>query len=223
MTTATRTWWNRENRPYDAVELKVDAAVHLLGLTIALFMGAYLIYLAPTSHSAITIAHMSLYVGSLLVVLSVSLVFNQWPPTPFKKHLARLDQASIFLFMASSYTPFLALLNGTTTGPLIMTVVWGSAVIGIALKLLAPHRFARVAIALHLGIGWSGLVVFGDLARHVPDNTLLLLVAGGAAYSLGVIFHLWEGLRFQNAVWHVAVVAGASLHLWAVLEMLIHY
>lgn len=221
MDKTTRTWWNRENRPYDVVELKVDAAVHLLGLAVALLMGALLIYLASASEPKINILHLALYVGSLLALLSISMVFNQWPPTPFKMHLARLDQASIFLFMAGSYTPFLALLTGTPKGPLMMTVVWGAAVTGIALKLLAPHRFGRIAIALYLAIGWSGLVVFRDLARHVPDNTLLLLLAGGIVYSLGIVFHLWERLRFQNALWHVAVVIGASLHLWAVLEMLI--
>ncbi|MET3900484.1 hemolysin III [Devosia sp. UYZn731] len=222
MSTTTRTWWNRENRPYDPVELKVDAAVHLLGLTIALLMGAILIYLALISRSPINPAHLSLYVGSLLAVLSISMVFNQWPPTPFKMHLARLDQASIFLFMAGSYTPFLALLTGTPKGPLMMTIVWGAAVIGIALKLIAPHRFGRIAIVLYLGIGWSGLIVFRDLARHVTDNTLFLLLAGGIVYSLGIIFHLWEKLRFQNALWHVTVVAGASLHLLAVMEILLH-
>jgi len=123
MSTAKRTWWNRENRPYDAVELRVDAAVHLLGLLIAISMGALLIYLVATPASKINLSHMSLHVGSLLGVLSVSMVFNQWPPTPFKMHLARLDQASIFLFMAGTYTLFLALLPGTPKGPLMMTIV----------------------------------------------------------------------------------------------------
>jgi hemolysin III len=221
MSTATRTWWNRENRPFDPLELKVDAAVHFVGLLIALLMGTSLVYLAATSTSRVDIAHICLYVGSLIILLSISMVFNQWPPTPLKMHLARLDQASIFLFLAGSYTPFLALLEGTSKGPLMMAMVWGAAVIGIALKLLVPHRFGRIAILLYLAIGWSGLLVFRDLARHVPEDALLLLLAGGIVYSLGIIFHLWERLRFQNAIWHISVVIGASLHLWAVLEVLV--
>lgn len=221
MDTATRTWWNRENRPYDPTELRVDALVHVIGLAIAMAMGAVLFYLALGAAPRFNTFHIGLYIGSLVAVLTVSMVFNQWPSTPFKMHLARLDQASIFLFMAGSYTPFLALLSKTPLGATMMAIVWGVAVTGIALKLIAPHRFGRIAIVLYLVIGWSGLIVFQDLARYVPINALLLLLGGGLSYSLGIVFHLWERLRFQNALWHVTVVAGASLHLWAVLETLI--
>lgn len=218
MDIVARTWWNRENRPYDLAELRLDALVHLVGLVIAITMGSLLLYAAAGPSPRFGPLQVGLYVGSLIAVLSISLVFNQLPSTRLKMHFARLDQASIFLFMAGSYTPFLALLSGTALGSSMMFAVWGTAVTGIALKLFAPHRFGRVAIFLYLAIGWSGLVVFHDLARHVPDTALLLLVGGGVAYSVGIIFHLWEGLRFQNALWHLAVVTGASLHLWAVTE-----
>lgn len=221
MHTATRNWWNRENRPYDLTELRADAIVHLFGLVISIAMGALLFRFAMSEPSRFNTWHIGLYVGSLIAVLTISMVFNQWPSTPFKMHLARLDQASIFLFMAGTYTPFLALLTKTPAGSTMMTIVWGVAVLGIALKLLVPHRFGRIAIALYLAIGWSGLIVFRDLALYVPDNALSLLFAGGLSYTLGIIFHLWERLRFQNALWHLAVVIGASLHLWAVLETVI--
>ena len=220
MSTVSRTWWNRENRPYDPTELRVDAAVHVAGLAIAAIAGGQALYIAASPQAAVHFVHMALYVGSLLAVLSVSMAFNQWPPTPFKMHLARLDQASIFLFMAGSYTPFLALLAGTATGSIMMTAIWVAALIGVALKLWVPHRFGRIAIAMYLALGWSGLIVFSDLAGLVPNSTILLLLAGGVVYSLGVGFHLWERLRFQNALWHLCVVTGASFHLWATLGVL---
>ena len=191
--------------------------MHLAGLAVATLMGAILLYQAPAD-PRIDAVHLGLHAGTLVVLLSVSLLFNQWPPTPFKKHLARLDQASIFLFMAGSYTPFLAILVGTDSGPWMMVLVWSAAVIGMCLKLFAPHRFGRIAILLYLTIGWSGLAVFQDLGRYVADHVLLLLLGGGLVYSLGIVFHLWERLRFQNALWHLTVVAGASLHLWALME-----
>ena len=65
--------------------------------------------------------------------------------------------------------------------------------------------------------------MFQSLAQTLPSSTMLLLLAGGVTYSLGIIFHLWEKLKFQNALWHVFVVCGASLHLWAVIDfMVIH-
>jgi hemolysin III len=103
------------------------------------------------------------------------------------------------------------------------TFVWGASLIGVGLKLIVPERFGRLAIALYLAIGWSGILVFQSLAQSLPQSTMMLLLAGGVTYSLGIIFHLWEKLKFQNALWHVFVVGGASLHLWAVIDcMVIH-
>lgn len=216
-------WWSREQRPFTPAELIVDAVVHILGLVVAIAAGSVLLALtamhtAPEAFPALTV-----YVATLVVVLGVSLAYNMWPISPIKRHLARFDQAAIFLFIAGSYTPFLAVIGGTQAGAIMMSLVWGASLIGVALKLIVPQRFGRLAILLYLAIGWSGIVVFQALAQELPSSTLWLLLAGGVTYSAGIVFHLWEKLKFQNALWHVFVVVGASLHLWAVLDcMVIH-
>tara|TARA_R110002124_G_scaffold63350_5_gene172928 strand:- start:49978 stop:50727 length:750 start_codon:yes stop_codon:yes gene_type:complete len=218
----TYSWWSREHRPYTLAEVIADGVVHVLGLIVAISAGAVLLAFA-IMETAPELPALALYVGSLIAVLGVSLAYNLWPVSPVKKLLARFDQAAIFLFMAGSYTPFLAVIGGTTSGTLMTTFVWGASLIGIALKLIVPEHFGRLAIALYLAIGWSGILVFQSLAQTLPSSTMLLLLAGGVTYSLGIIFHLWEKLKFQNALWHVFVVCGASLHLWAVIDfMVIH-
>ena len=104
---------------------------------------------------------------------------------------------------------------------MMMALVWGASLVGIALKLIVPERFGRLAIVLYLAIGWSGLLVFQTLATTLPPVTLWLIVAGGVAYSAGIIFHVWDRLRFQNVLWHVFVVVGASLHLFATLDCMV--
>ncbi|MGV8833312.1 MAG: PAQR family membrane homeostasis protein TrhA [Devosia sp.] len=221
-TKATYSWWSREHRPYTLAELIADGVVHILGLLVAIVAGAVLLTFA-IMETAPELPALALYVGSLIAVLGVSLAYNLWPVSPVKKLLARFDQAAIFLFMAGSYTPFLAVIGGTTSGVLMTTFVWGASLIGVALKLIVPEHFGRLAIALYLAIGWSGILVFQSLAQTLPHSTMMLLLAGGVTYSLGIIFHLWEKLKFQNALWHVFVVGGASLHLWAVIDfMVIH-
>ncbi len=220
---AKYSWWSREQRPYTRAELVVDGVVHILGLIVAIAAGSVLLAFAIIETAPEVAPALVVYVGSLVAVLGVSLAYNLWPVSPIKKLLARFDQAAIFLFIAGTYTPFLAVLGGTTTGVLMTTFVWGASLIGVALKLIVPERFGRLAIALYLAIGWSGILVFQSLAQTLPDTTMWLLLAGGITYSLGIIFHLWERLKFQNAVWHVFVVTGASLHLWAVIDcMVIH-
>ena len=215
-----RKWWHR-GVPYSASELLWDGVVHALGLVIAIVAGTALLAIAATETAPKQAPAVAVYVASLVLVLTISLAFNLAPINGVKRFLARLDQAAIFLLIAGTYTPVLALVSGTSLGNTAMIIVWGGAIIGIALKLLVPERFGRLALALYLGIGWSGVLVFQALAAALPASTLWLLLAGGITYSTGVIFHLWEKLKFHNVLWHCFVVAGATLHLWAIFDCMV--
>lgn len=212
-----RTWWHR-GRGATIAELVADGVVHGVGILTASVIGTLVIVFAALEATPYLPA-IGVYIGTLLVVLSVSLAYNLVPISPVKRVLARLDQAAIFLFIAGTYTPFLAAMGGTAHGQMLLVLVWSACIIGIALKLLVPHRFGRVALVLYLGIGWSGALVFGGLAATLPPASLWLLVGGGIVYSLGIVFHLWERLKFQTALWHAFVVAGATLHLVALLVL----
>ncbi|MDP1730136.1 MAG: hemolysin III family protein [Devosia sp.] len=212
--------WNRA-RPVTVAEIVADGVVHGVGLVLAIAFGSILLAFAAYQTAPQELPALIVYVVSLFLALGVSLAFNLWPASPVKRLLARLDQAAIFLLIAGTYTPFLAVIGGTPAGEMLRAIVWGAALVGIALKLIVPERFGRLAIVLYLGIGWSGVLVFQTLATYLPPTTLWLIVAGGITYSLGIIFHLWERLKFQNALWHGFVVLGATLHLWAIFDCMV--
>lgn len=218
--TARTPWW-LPSRRFSVAELVADGIVHGVGIVASVAVGAVILALVLAKTAPNEAPALLIYVGSLVGLLSVSMAYNLWPATPIKSVLARLDQAAIFLFIAGTYTPFLAILGGSASRILMLVLVWGAALVGIALKLIVPERFGRLAILLYLGIGWSGVLVFQQLASTLPPVALWLLVAGGVLYSLGVIFHLWERLRFQNVVWHGFVVVGAMLHLGAILDAMV--
>jgi hemolysin III len=211
----SRSWWAPRRR-FSAAELVADGIVHGVGLAATVATGAVALTLAIVNTSTGAVPSLAIYVGSLLIVLSVSMAYNLWPVSPIKQVLARLDQAAIFLFIAASYTPFLDIVGGGAANALLMAI-WSASVIGIALKLVVPARFGRLAIPFYLGIGWSGVLVFQQLATSLPPVALWLLVAGGVLYSAGIVFHLWNRLRFQNALWHAFVVTAALLHLAAIV------
>ena len=208
-------------RAYSIGEIVADSIVHGVGLLVAIAAGAVLLVIAITHTAPEATVALAVYVASLIAVLGISFAYNLWPNSAIKGVLARFDQAAIFLFIAGTYTPFLAVIGGTTSGVVMTSFVWGASLIGVALKLIVPERFGRIAIVLYLAIGWSGILVFQSLAAALPQSTLWLILAGGVVYSLGIIFHLWDRLKFQNALWHVFVVAGASLHLWAVIDCMV--
>lgn len=218
--TRAKMWLNKV-RPFTLAELIADGIVHAVGLVMAIAAGSVLVVFAAVQTAPEVVPELVLYVGSLIAVLSVSLAFNLWPDSRAKRFLARLDQAAIFLFIAGTYTPFLAVIGGTPATDLLLAFVWGAALVGVALKLIVPERFGRLAIILYLAIGWSGVVVFQTLAASLPATTLWLILAGGISYSAGIVFHLWDRLKFQNVVWHAFVVIGASLHLFATLDCMV--
>ena len=206
---------------YSRAELIADGVVHAVGIVAAISAGSILL--------AFSIFHAGLweyvaavfYVASLLTVLSISLAYNLWPVSRAKWVLRRFDHAAIFLLIAGTYTPFIAQLDNHALATTMVTIVWSAALVGIAVKLFLPGRFERLAVVFYLAIGWSGAAFANQLLDTLSPATLWLIVAGGACYSVGVVFFAWQSLRFQSALWHGFAVAGAGLHLAAVMDCLV--
>ncbi|MEQ1769872.1 MAG: hemolysin III family protein [Devosia sp.] len=209
------------HRPLSLDERIADGVVHGVGIVHTLVLGVVLIVLAAIGFARPELPTLVLYLTGLVLCLSISLAFNLATPSRFKRIMERLDKAAIFLFIAASYTPFLALIWPQPGIPLLLLLIWATALGGMALRLVAPTRFTAVAIALYLCLGWSGVLVFGTLFTTLPAPAFWLLLAGGITLSAGVPFHLWRQLRFQSVVWHGFVVAGTALHLWALTFALV--
>jgi hemolysin III len=204
-------------RNYDFHELVADGIVHGIGIVFALVGATALIFYATVWSSHGEIAAAWIYGLGLVLCLSISFTYNIWPHSRTKWLLRRLDHSAIFILIAATYTPFL---QRGAHEPLILfmlVMIWLVAISGIMLKCVFPGRYDRLAILLYLAMGWSGVIVAGPLSQYLPAITLWLIIVGGLIYSLGVIFHVWERLRFQNAIWHGFVVAAAAVHYSAVM------
>ena len=206
---------------YSRAELIADGIVHAVGIVLAISAGSILLAFSIFHTGPWEYVAAVFYVIALLTVLSISCAYNLWPVSRAKWVLRRLDHAAIYLLIAGTYTPFLAQLDDTATACTMLTVVWGAAAVGIAVKLIFPGRFDRLAVVFYLAIGWSGVVILRSVVDTLPATTLWLIAAGGIVYSVGVVFFAWHRLRFQSAVWHAFVVIAAGLHLAAVMDCLV--
>ncbi len=201
-------------RLYDKAELWADGIVHVVGVALAIGGAAVMLWYFAGQISPVIYISALIYVLSLVAALSISAIYNIWPVSPVKQFLRRFDHSMIYVLIAGTYTPFIMKMGEGAGWHL--SLVWLIAICGIALKLTMPGRFDRLAILLYLALGWSGVLIYDQLLQFLPLQVVVLIAAGGIIYSLGVIFHVWERLRFQNAIWHGFVVAGASLHYSAV-------
>lgn len=206
---------------YSRGELLADGVVHLVGLIFAVIAGSALLFMSYMRTGSGEYAAAIFYVLSLISVLSVSLAYNQWPVSRSKWILRRIDHSMIYVLIAATYTPFLVQVENRTLGVACVIVVWLAAFTGIAIKLTMPGRYDRLALALYLGIGWSGVALAEPLLKALPSSTLHYLAIGGLTYTFGVIFYVWTRLKFHIAIWHACVVCGAAFHCIAVIDCLV--
>ena len=194
--------WTR----YSRAELRADRLVHFAGLAFAGVAGPVLIALAIFRADGATVAAVSVYAATMLTMLGASAAYHFSRHPRWRAALRRLDHGAIYLKIAGTYTPFAAISMGAGAGPGLLATVWSVAGAGLALKLFAPMRFERLSVALYLALGWAGVWVWSEMEAALSPQGLWLLAAGGALYSVGVGFFLWERLPFNNAIWHLMVL-----------------
>lgn len=205
--------WN-----YDRGEIIADGVVHAIGICAGLIGAVIIIVVASHSTRIVAIASVSIYATGLVAMLGFSAAYNMWPVSHTKWILRRFDHSAIYMLIAGTYTPFIAQLKISLVSGGLLTGVWLTAGFGVVLKLVLPGRFDGMAVVLYLLLGWSGVMAYGSVIASLPSLTFWLLAAGGVLYSMGVIFHLWRSLRFQNAIWHAFVLLATVCHYAAVLE-----
>jgi len=202
---------------YDRVESIADGIVHVIGVSLGLAGTIAIVVIAANSSHTAEISSIAVYSVGLLSMLGFSAAYNTWPVSHTKWVLRRFDHSANFLMIAGTYTPFIAQMKGNLVAMGLLTGVWLTAAVGIIFKLLLPGRFDRLAVVLYLLLGWSGAVVYEPVVVALPSLSIWLLAAGGALYSIGVVFYAWRSLRFQNVIWHTFVLVAACCHYAAVL------
>ena len=133
-----------------------------------------------------------------------------------------MDHSCIYVLIAGTYTPVTLLGLGGTWGWSLFGVVWGLAIGGIVFKAVTHGRNDHwISTAVYVLMGWLVVVAGKPLIASVETGGLVLLVAGGLCYSLGVIFFVWEKMRYNHAIWHLFVLAGSACHVFAVVGWVI--
>ena len=213
----TKTRPPRMTWPYDRAEMIADGIVHGIGVSLGVIGAIVIVAIALGPTRATDVASVVVYAVGLVSMLGFSAAYNIWPISRVKSVLRRFDHSAIYLMIASTYTPLVTVLKGSLMSAGLLVGVWSAAAAGVALKLLCPGRFDRLAVAFYLLLGWSGIIVWNSVVASLPGVSLWLLAVGGALYSAGVVFHAWRSLRFHNVIWHGFVLLAACCHYGAIL------
>ncbi|WP_209648048.1 PAQR family membrane homeostasis protein TrhA [Kibdelosporangium banguiense] len=198
--------------------------LHFWSFFVSIATGAALISLAASTVSATAALATSIYGATVLGLFGVSALYHRtwWESERTRAWMKRLDHSMIFIFIAGTYTPFSLLAMPRDTGIVVLSVVWGGALAGTALKLIWPHAPRWLGTPIYIALGWVAIFVLPDLLNHAGVAALTLILAGGLFYTVGAVFYAtkwpnpWPGHFGHHEFFHAATILAAICHYIAI-------
>ncbi|MCG5534493.1 PAQR family membrane homeostasis protein TrhA [Ectothiorhodospira mobilis] len=206
-------------RPYTRGEELANTFSHGLALLAALAGIPFLLLEAVDTGSAGFVVGVAIFSATMVLLYLASTLYHAVPPVGRAKRVFRvLDHSAIFLLIAGTYTPFTLGILGGPWGWTLFGLVWTLAGLGVLLKSFNGIPHPVLSTGLYLLMGWLVLIAIVPLYRLMPMPGLLWLLAGGLAYTGGVVFFALDRyLPYGHFVWHLFVMAGTVCHYFAVL------
>ncbi|MDO7172756.1 PAQR family membrane homeostasis protein TrhA [Mariniflexile sp. AS56] len=153
---------------------------------------------------------------SIIILFTASTLYHSVKDEVKKHYFRIIDHISIYVLIAGTYTPVLLITLPNSLGWTLFYVVWGIAVFGVILKLFFTGKFELFSTLLYLVMGWLIVFDFANLSKLMDSNGLLLLFAGGLAYTVGIIFYAIKKIPYNHVIWHLFVLAGAVFHFFMI-------
>ncbi|SCA58738.1 Hemolysin-3 [Chlamydiales bacterium SCGC AB-751-O23] len=208
-----------EKTPFDLEEL-ANALTHGVGACFSLAGLIFLILQSVWHADALHLTCVIIYGVSLTFLYTISTLYHSFKKASLKRTFRILDHCAIYLLIAGSYTPFAALLIKGTMGITLLVIVWTMALFGIIFKIFFTGKMELLSNILYLSMGWISIIAIKPMLENMPFASLVLLFAGGASYSLGIIFYLWDRLPFNHTIWHLFVLGGSACHYLSISSSL---
>lgn len=205
---------------YSIGEEIFNSVTHGIGAGLAIAALVLLIVKAvtqsPAGETVYYVVSWSIFGTTLVILYLMSTLYHALTPPRAKKVFAIFDHVSIYLLIAGTYTPFcLASLKGTT-GWTLFGIVWGLAIVGSTLYSVFGKKLRAVSVITYLLMGWLIVFAFEPMREVLPSISLSFLIAGGLAYTLGVIFYTMKKRKWMHSIWHLFVLAGSIFHFFSV-------
>jgi len=201
---------------YTCAEEVANGVTHGIGALLAIAGLAVMTAYAALHGDAWHIVACSIFGATLILLYTASTLYHSIPLEKAKGVLRALDHSAIFLLIAGTYTPFSLIDLRGPWGWSLFAVIWGLTFAGIVLRLLLKGRRHGLVVSLYLAMGWIVVVAAQPMLERVATGGLVLLAAGGLAYTAGVAFYKWRRLPYNHAIWHGFVLGGSVCHFLAI-------
>ena len=208
-------------KPRHSLEEIANAITHGIGLLLSIAGFVVLLVLAALRGTAWHIVACSIYGATLICLYAASTLYHAVISPRVKRALRIFDHSAIYLLISGTYTPFLLVSLRGPWGWSLFGVIWGLALAGVLFKFWFVERFAILSTAVYIAMGWLVVIAAKPVITHLSLTAIIWLLAGGLAYTGGVIFFAAKRIPYSHAIWHLFVLAGSICHYFAILSTVI--
>ena len=208
---------DRSLSKYTTGEEIANSITHGVGILLAIGGLGVLTAFASVYGNHWHVVGCSIYAATMILLYSASTLYHSIRAPGAKRVLRIIDHSAIYLLIAGTYTPFTLVSLRGPLGWSLFAAVWSLAVMGIVLEVKSAKKKKAVGTVLYLAMGWIIAAAFRPLMSAVGTGGLLLIVLGGLAYTLGIVFYAWKKLPYGHAIWHGFVLMGSIMHFFAIL------
>ena len=188
-----------------------NAVTHGLGVLLGITALVIFAVKGAKTQNALYTVSMMIYSVSTIVLYANSMLYHAFKEGKTKNVFERLNHLSIYILIAGSYTPFCLIAIGGIKGIIICSIQWALAIAGVTFKVIWIDRFVKIHVLIYLTMGWMISFFISSIFKSISFTGFYLLLAGGIAYSAGVLFYIFNWFKYHHFVWHVFVLAGSVL------------
>ncbi|CEG25733.1 PAQR family membrane homeostasis protein TrhA [Bacillus sp. B-jedd] len=197
-----------------------NAIIHGIGVLLSIAALTILIVFSVLYGTAWHVVGFTIFGVTMVLLYTSSTLLHSFPPGRAKDIFEIFDHSSIYFFIAGTYTPYLFVAVKGALAWTLFGIVWGLAIGGTVFKSFFAKRFVVFSTVLYVLMGWLIVFAWGPLSANLTDAGMKLLIAGGLLYTIGAVFYVWRAFAYHHALWHIFVLAGSTLHFFAVLTLL---
>ena len=200
------------------LEEVANSVTHGVGTALSIAGLVILVTMAARRGDAWHVTSFAIFGSSLVLLYLASTLYHSLPQGASKRLFRVIDHACIYLLIAGTYTPFtLTVLRGPM-GWTLFGLVWGLALAGVIFKVFMGHRYRIFSTIAYVLIGWVAVIAVKQMVEVMPLAGFLWIVAGGLAYTFGVVFYAYDKrVPYFHAAWHLMVMTGSLCHFVAIL------
>jgi hemolysin III len=200
---------------------KLNSISHLVGAALALVGLGALLAVSIQSGDPWVIISFSVFGLTLVLLYTMSTLYHSFSPPGLKRLFKLFDHVAIYLLIAGTYTPYMLVSLRDGNGWAMLAVVWALALLGVLSEIFLRGGAVKTGqMIIYLAMGWACTFDFASLEAAVPEAGILWLIAGGLAYTTGVIFYLldmFNKLDHAHGIWHFFVLAGSISHFISII------